>query len=209
MVRQILVGGLMRSLVILSGLLVTSIVFGSVSFKNSVDFPPNAQDIRLSFAEYRILPVKTEVRPIPGCTTYGDRAPGDCEEVVVLESVPVVQVSIGHSVERRHDDDVYNTSPFSTYPVNFKLDSFTEEEIAQLKRARRIFRSTGGALAKKLFRFETKPAQRTRRVVDEKNSVFCRYYDYDYYTYPIPGCTPKIVFKEVVVKVLEVTVFKK
>ncbi len=199
----------MRNLVILSSFLISSIAFGAVSFDNSVDFPANARDVGLSFAEYRILPVKTEVRPIPGCTTYGDSAPGDCDEVVVLESVPVVQVSVGHSVERRHDDDVYNTSPFTTYLVNFKVDSFTAEEIAQLKKARRIFRSTGGALAKKLFRFETKPTERTRMVVDVKNSVFCRYYDYDNNPLPIPGCTPKIVFKEVVVKVLEVTVLKK
>ncbi len=199
----------MRTLLTVSCLFLSSVAIGSVSFNNSVDFPANARDVGLSFAEYRILPTKTEVRQIPGCTTYGDSAPGDCDEVIVLESVPVVQVSIGHTVERRHDDDVYNTNPFSTYVVNFKTDLFSEEEIAQLKKARRIFRSTGGALAKKLFRFETKPVQRTRMIVDVKNSVFCQYQDSERYPDPIPGCVPKIVFKEVVVKALEVTVLKK
>jgi hypothetical protein len=198
----------MKLLALALALFSTAAIAG-VSYSTTFDVYRGASGIAVASASYRNLPVKTEVRPVPGCYTYGDRAPSDCEEVVILETVPVIQVVVSYDDPRENRDNYPSTSSVA---VNFKLSDFSPEEIAEFKAARfswrRPFSTTQIRLGRKYFGVSVKQVQRTIMVVDEENSTFCQHYG-DNYPDPIPGCVPNTVFKRAVIWVKEVTVSRK
>ena len=172
----------------------------------ATDLPKDVRDVRLSYAEYRRIPTKTEIRQRPNCIPHGQRHPVDCEDVVVLESKPVVTVYVNYFdptfPERGHLP--------STIEFHYAPDEFPAEDLESLKVSvwRRIFSTRGEKFAKKFFEVAVADVQRTVMVVDRENSDLCpinrnRYPDAD------PRCQERVVYKPAKVWVKEVTLLKK
>ncbi len=201
----------MKYLVFLLVLVAHSAVSAS-SYPNSFDLDRRILNVGISHARFVELPVKTEVRPIPGCTTYNDDYPRSCEEVVVLETDPVIQVEVTYDDPR---DNPSSESPASYYGVivNFSISEFSEEEVAEFKTARfnwrRPFSNKQYRIARKYFSLEMKKVQISQQVIDYKKSTICEAYDNDGNRIPLPGCVQNVVYKTVMVWVQRVTVSRK
>ncbi len=192
--------------------LVAHATVSASSYPNSFDLGGHILNVDISHARFVELPVKTEVRPIPGCTYGHDDYPRTCEEVVVLETDPVIQVQLAYDDPR---DNTSSESPASYYGVvvNFSTSEFTAEEVAEFKAARfnwrRPFSTKHIRIARKYFSLEVKNVKKAQQVIDYRNSRFCDSYDGDGNRIPLPGCVENVVYKTVMVGVKRVTVTRK
>jgi hypothetical protein len=93
----------------------------------------------------------------------------DCEELVVLESRPVIEVSVGYEDPQCVGEDRYRGS---TKSLIFKLEDFKQDDVATLKNARILSRA-GLRFVKNLLRLEVKDVQREIMVIDMRNSKLC------------------------------------
>ncbi len=192
--------------------LVAHSVVSASSYPNSFDLDRHVLNVGISHARFVELPVKSEVRPIPGCTTYNDDYPRSCEEVIVLETDPVIQVGVTYDDPRDTTSAESTASPYGAI-VNFSVSEFSAEEVAEFKAARfnwrRPFSTKHIRIARKYFSLEVKNVQKAQQVIDYRNSTICDSYDNEGNPIPLPGCVQNVVYKTVMVWVKRVTVSRK
>ncbi len=182
--------------------LVSSAAFAQVSYTNSVDLAKEHTGYKIDQAVYTLIPTKVEIREIPGCG--GDRHPVECQETIVLESEPVVQVFVDYNEGVFRDPEL----PRSYVTFNFHVNDFSAEEIAELKKASPMWRLGGSSVRKawaKKFSLETKLVPRTIQIVDVRRSTLCQIGESGM---PTPGCVERLVYKDAQIKVRNVTVNK-
>ncbi len=180
--------------------------FAGVIYSDTADLSSSTVQHKIAYAEYRMVPTKTEIRQIPGCHPNGERHPVECQETVVLESEPVISVNVSY-VDRMFPQEG-NQKEFLT--LNFSLEDFSAEDVASLKAAyptwRHPFSRAGTNFARKNLELQVVKAQRTIQVVDVRNSHICHVGESGM---PQPGCVEEINYKPALTYVKEVTVLKK
>lgn len=196
----------MKTLALALGLIATS-AFAQLNYSNTADIDKAHSDIRISDVRYVALATKTEVREIPGCNPNGERHPVECQETVVLERTPVVQVTVSYTEGVFRDPDLREGHVF----FNFKLSDFDASEIADLRAASTLWDFGAGtavrkAFAKKNFDLSAKLAERTIQIVDVRNSRLCHIGESGE---PAPGCVEELRYKPAQIKVRELTVNRK
>jgi hypothetical protein len=149
----------MKSLAIVFGLVAAVNSFAGVIYSNTADLSTSTTQFKLDSAEYKLIPTKTEVRPIPGCVQNGEIShPTNCEDTIVLESQPVVHVNVSY-VDPTLVSEGYDKSWIG---FTFKLEDFSAEDVAALKAAyptwRHPFSRAGQKFAKKNLSLEVKRA---------------------------------------------------
>lgn len=196
----------MKTLSLALGLMVSASSFAGIIYSNSADLSTSATQIKLTDAEYKLVPTKVEVRQIPGCNPNGERHPVECQETVVLESQLVITANV------QYVDTMFPSegNEKSNLALNFRLEDFSAEDIAALKAAyptwRHPFSRAGQYFAKKNLELQVRLAERTIQVVDVQNSTICRELESGEIMH---GCVENIVYKPAKTTVKEVTVLKK
>ena len=191
-----------------SYLMVATSAFAQVNYSNTTDIDRAHSNIRITDARYFAIATRTEVRQIPGCNPHGERHPSECEETVVLERTPVVQVTVSYTEGIFRDPDFREGHLY----FNFKLSDFDVEEVEKLRAASGLWDFTGRkyrirkAFAKKYFELRAELVSRTIQIVDVRNSRLCPIGESGE---PRPGCVEELRYKPVQIKVHEVTVLKK
>jgi len=192
-------------LLVLAIALASASAFAQVNYNNSTVVAKEHSRFKIDQAVYTLIPTKTEERDIPGCNPYGE-ASNDCTETVVLESEPVVQVFVDYTEGVFRDPEM----PSAYLSFNFPLSDFSAEEVAALKIASPMWRLRGGSVrknfAKNNFALDLQLVNRTIQIVDVRNSKLCPILESGE-TYP--GCVERLVYKDAVIKVRQVTVNKK
>lgn len=196
----------MKTLALAFGLMVSASSFAGVIYSNTADLPTSATQIKLTDAEYKLLPTKTEIRQIPGCNPNGERHPSECQTEVVLESQAVITANVQYVDSMNHSEGQEK----SNLALNFRLEDFAAADVAALKAAyptwRHPFSRAGQKFAKKNLELSVVLAERTIQVVDVRNSKLCRVLESGEIE---PGCEEVIVYKPAKTTVKAVTVLKK
>lgn len=177
----------------------------SVVYSSQFDASKTSKEFNLKSVEYKLVPTKTLVRPIPGCRPSNYRT--DCTETVVLETQPVIAVHVGHFDSSLVDGDYRGT----TTTLNFRLEEFSAEDVTELKNLtfwRRIFSQKGQQIANDNLYLEVEKVERQVMVVDMERSKLCPI-DRNRYPERRPGCEEILVYKPSSVVVNSVTVLKK
>ena len=196
----------MKTLALAFGLIVSANSFAGVIYSNTADLSTSTSQIKLTDAEYKLVATKTEIRQIPGCNPNGDRHPVECQEVVVLESQPVITANVQYvdSMNRSEGNEKMNLA------LNFRLEDFSAADVAALKAAyptwAHPFSTVGKKFAAKNLELQVKLASRTIQVVDVRNSKLCRVLESGEIE---AGCEEVIVYKDAQTTVKEVTLLKK
>lgn len=192
----------MKSVLFFGLLLSVSTSFGSITFSNTVDLPNSVSQVKIADAKYAILPTVTEIREIPGCQI--NEATTICTEEVVLKSEPVIQVDVTY-IDGAFSSAEGGNQLFAT--LNFKLSNFSDEDVASLKAVYPSWKHPFSRASKNFVRnnltLSVDKKERTIKVVDAKNSKFCRKDDSrgNYGT-----CKENIVYKNVLTTVKSATV---
>lgn len=176
-----------------------------VVYSNQFDASRTSKNFKLKSVEYKLVPTKTLVRPIPGCRPSNYRT--DCTETVVLETQAVIAVNVGYFDPAMIDGDYRGT----TTTLNFRLEDFSSEEVAELKNLslwRRIFSKTGERIANDNLYLEIEKIERQVMVVDMERSKICPI-DRNRYPERRPGCEEILVYKPSIKVVNSVTALKK
>lgn len=183
-------------------------LLSSVSaFAASADLSIGTRNFKLVDAEFKLIPTKTEIRQIPGCSPYGERNPSDCEEVIVLETREAVVANVSY-------DDPFSASEgnqVSWLTLELDMADFSAEDIESLKKAyptwRHPFSKAGRNFARKNLELSVVRAERTIQIVDVRNSKLCPQNGESGET--LPGCVERLVYKDAKTTVNEVTVSAK
>jgi hypothetical protein len=197
----------MKSLLFALALTTAQLANAAVSYYNQITLPSSASQVKLTDAQYDVVPTKTVVRPIPGCNPYGE-ASNTCEETIVLESVGVIRGNISYKDSMFTSDG--NESSWTS--VVFNLADFSAADVAQLQAVyptwKHPFSNVGRDFAKNKLQLSAQTVKQTIQVVDMKKSRLC----------PVnnetgeklnPSCQDQIVYKDSWTKVVLVTVTKK
>ncbi|MCM2350222.1 MAG: hypothetical protein NDI69_09375 [Bacteriovoracaceae bacterium] len=196
----------MKTLAIAFALIASVNSFAGVIYSNTADLSSSTIEHKLVDAEYKLVPTKTEIRQIPGCVATGDRHPVECQETIVLESQPVVAVNISYVDHYNRQEG--NQKEWLT--LNFKLEDFDAEDVAELKAAyptwRHPFSRAGSRFVRKNLELQVVKAPRTIQIVDVRNSKICRTMENGEIE---AGCVERLVYKPAQTTVKEVTVLKK
>jgi hypothetical protein len=164
----------MKTFALAFALLASVNTFAQVVYTDSADLSTSTIGHSLVDAEYKLIPTKTTTRKIPGCVIHSENYPENCEEVVVLQSEPVVVVTVSYK------DTMFASegNELSYAFFNFKISDFDAAEVAALKAAsplwRHPFSNAGKRFAQKHFTLSVVRAERTIQVVDVRNSTICR-----------------------------------
>ncbi len=178
--------------------------FAGIVYSNTADLRTSANQIKITDAEYKLLPTKVEVRDIPGCQISESNS--ICTETVVLESQPAIVVNVAYvdSMFRQEGNLKENLA------LNFRLEDFSADDVEALQAASPTwahpFSTAGKAFAARNLELQVVKAQRTIQVVDVRNSKICRTLESGEME---PGCKENIVYKPATTTVKEVTVLTK
>jgi len=196
----------MKNFAIVLGLLASVNTFAGVIYSSTADLSSHSYGHVIKDAEFKLIPTKTEIREIPGCTPGGE-AGTICTEEVVLESQPVVAVNVSY-VDPATVSEGQDKSWLS---LNFKHEDFAAEDVATLKAAyptwRHPFSRAGEKFAKKNLALQVRNAERTIMVVDVENSDLCPTNGETGES--APGCVERIEYKPAKAFVKEINVLKK
>ncbi|WP_408098286.1 hypothetical protein ACJVC5_05060 [Peredibacter sp. HCB2-198] len=192
----------MKCLLFVMALTVSAHSFAGDLFSQTKVFDLDTSDFKIEYAQYGVIPTKTEVRQIPGCDVTADRHPVDCEETVVLEKEAVVSVIVTYKDPTSVDE--YQTPAWFT--VHFRPEDIPAVELATLRSVswRTPFSKIPSKVAKKNFKLEIKNVRKEIQVIDEANSTICPRDNNGFF-----DCEDVIVYKPAMTTVKEVTVLKK
>lgn len=156
--------------------------------------PSSATNVKLVDARYELVPTKTEVREIPGCTPYGD-ASRDCFQTIVLETAEVIRVSISYMDSTFGGGDVISPLYAS---VDYTADRFSREQIDLLKSAYPQWKNANSKIpakfAKENFSLVVEKQRKEIQVVDMKRSVICQRHP-ETGELLNPSCEDQLVYK--------------
>lgn len=190
----------MKSILFTAVLVLAQLSWAGVRYNNQVELPDSATQIRITGAQYAMIPTKTEVREIPDCDPYSEYRP-TCTETVVLETKPAIQVNISYVETRMPYEDQYNTT------VILPLSAFSPEDVAALKAVypawKHPFTSVPRKFAKNKLALVVVKTKKDVQVVDARRSVLC---PLDDNMNPPYGCVEKLVYKTAQSPVLVATV---
>lgn len=193
---------------VFSFFMIAASAFAQVNYSSTMEIDRAHSNIHISDVRYFALATRTEVRQIPGCNPHGERHPSECEETVVLERTPVVQVIVTYTEGIFRDPDFREGHLY----FNFRTSDFESDEVAKLKTASGLWDFSGRkfrirkAFAKKHFDLKAELVTRTIQIVDVRNSRLCPIGESGE---PYPGCVEELRYKPIDIKVREITVIKK
>jgi hypothetical protein len=208
MVKLVNKGKGMKKIFLMIGLALTFNAFGGVVYSNTMDLHVEVEDVKLTSAQYGLFPIKLETRKIPGCFPNGEVRPSDCEEVVVVESSPMIEVSISFEDPAKRGEDNYRSSIVT---LKLRPEEFSEAELLPLKKSRglrSIFSRAGKRFVDQHLTLSVRNVEREITVIDTRNSTFCRI-DNDNYPPRDSDCVERIAYKTAKTWVKELTVLKK
>lgn len=197
----------MKALFVILSVLVTNVGFASVNYSNAAFLPTSARNITISNSEFAYVATKTEVRPIPGCDSYGE-AGINCDETVVLESEAVIRVDVSF------DDNQFSSdqSQGGYAELYFKLSDFSQDQVDLLKSVypswKHPFSKVSRNFARDHFSLNVQDIKQPIQVVDMKKSKLCPI-DMESGAKLNPSCQDQIVYKNSWTTVKLVTVSKK
>lgn len=197
----------MKTLFVIFSVLLVNTGFASVNYSSTAFLPMSARNIVISNSEFAYVATKTEVRPIPGCDSYGESGI-NCDQTVVLESEAVVRVDISF------DDNQFSSdqSQGGYVELYFKLSDFSEDQIDLLKSVypswKHPFSNVSRNFARDHFSFTVQDVKQPIQVVDMKKSKLCPI-DMESGAKLNPFCQDQLVYKDSWTTVKLVTVSKK
>lgn len=173
-----------------------------VPANHSADLPLSTIQHKLEDAEYVIIPTKTEMRRIPNCTPNQESGE-TCMREIVLESRPMVQANVSYR-------DSYNQGEGqekSFLKIRFETTEFDAGEVDLLKSAyprwKHPFSNAPRKFAARNLELSVQKETRTIQVIDVGRSKLCRIMEDGSIE---RGCKERIVYKDALTKVKEVTV---
>lgn len=168
----------------------------------SADLPLSTTQHKLEDAEYAIIPTKTEMRKIPNCRPNSESGE-TCEREVVIESKPMVVANVAYR-------DSYNQGEGqekSYLKLRFEVTEFDAGEVDLLKSAyprwKHPFSNAPRKFAARNLALSVSKETRTIQVVDVERSKLCRIMEDGSIE---RGCKERIVYKDALTKVKEVSV---
>jgi hypothetical protein len=185
-----------KSIILALGILLstTSAMASEINYTHTADLVSEATHIKLTDANYAILPTKTETRTIPGCNP--NRKNGDtCTEVVVLESQPVIEANVYYDDARSGSGK--NGQNHLYRSLYFKLTDFSDEQVATLMAAypgwKHPFSNATKKFAANNLELTVSEEKRDIKIVDVRNSHLCRI---NKNGEKEEGCIEQIVYKD-------------
>ena len=161
---------------------------------DSKDLDISHTNIRFYDVQFVVAPTKTEVRRIPGCEFYGRPNHEICNETVVLETAPTVQITASYK------DGIFPSYDRRNSKVYFILSldpaSFSEAAVAELKTLSKSH-AARVAWAEQNFDFQTNVVSRSVQIVDVANSKLCTTIQGNRWPERIPGCVEVLNYKTV------------
>lgn len=173
-----------------------------VASSHSADLSLATTSHKLVDAEYIIIPTKTEMRKIPNCRPNAESGE-TCIREIVLESKPMIQANVSY-IDPNAQSDGHEKSWLK---IRFDLTDFDQGEVELLKAVypRWKFPNTNAPRAFVARNLDMTVAKETRtiQVIDVGRSKLCRIMEDGS---PERNCKERIVYKDALTKVKEVTV---